>query len=149
MNFKFWQWKALLCVDFLQLGFGGGSSSSANQTTSTTTFDNHITAATDSSNVSMANSTVNGNVTMTDNGAVSAAFAAIQNMSQQATTLESNALGAVNANSTASTAAVQTANANALAAVNTAYSTAKDGEQKVMVAVGMVIVGIVAMRALK
>ena len=139
--------------------FGGGSSSDSSQKSSTETTDNSIVGAPDSSNASLSHS--DGNViNITDNGAVNDSFQAIQQVTSGATTLMSQALGTVSENSTAAVNAVNQSEANALNAVNAAntsalsavsdaYSTAKAGEQKVLVAAALAILGIVAIKVVK
>ncbi|MFZ6686408.1 hypothetical protein ACO0K0_01525 [Undibacterium sp. SXout11W] len=149
--------------------FGGGSDSQANQTSNTETTDNSVIGAPGSTNASFNHSNGNAfsvvnntttNNTTTDFGAVHDSFDAIKKITADATTLESHALGAVSSNSIASFAAINKASENALNAVNNenayalkavgdAYTTAKAGEQKVLVGVAVAILGIVAIKVMK
>ena len=132
----------------MPLYFGGGSSSSADQSTSTETTDNSTVAAPNSTSASLNHSSGN-TINITDNGAVGMAFDAVKQISQGAFTANSQALSTVTENSSAAIQQVAAADHNALAAVSDAYSTAKAGEQKVLVAAALAILGIVAIKVIK
>lgn len=87
-----------------------------------------------SSNVEANNSTV----TMVDNGAVNAAFGFANNVARDAFDLAS--ASQIDASKTMT---------DALHSVESAYADAKQGEQKILTAVGIAVVAMVAVRAVK
>jgi hypothetical protein len=147
------------------------SNSDSSQKQSTDTQDNRIAAATDSVNLGVSRSQVgNVNISTSDHGAVDSSFKfadstvgkafdfansitagaanTVAASGAQSTSIAKSAMQSVQdayANSTASVADAYKNTSDTLAA---AYTTAKAGEQKVMVAVGLVIVGIVALKAI-
>lgn len=110
------------------------SSSSAASSQATTNQDMRVVGGDGSSNVSATNSTI----TMTDNGAVHAAFGFAEHAMNDA--IESSTASAI---STANTAK------EAMDRVADAYSTAKAGEQKIFAGAALAIVGTVAVIAFK
>lgn len=102
--------------------------------TSTYNIDKRIASGADSVNVSADNSTV----TVTDRGAVNAAFGFASDAFKQA-------VGAIGDQASQAVSAVQASEQT----VADAYVTAKAGEQKVLVGVGIAIVGVVAIAALR
>lgn len=102
---------------------GGSSSSSSTANTTTQNYDLRVAGGNNSTNVSASNSTV----TLTDRGAVASAFG----FSRDAF---NSAVGGF---------------AKSVEQIQEAYSTAKAGEQKVLVAGGLIIMGIVAVAAVK
>jgi hypothetical protein len=172
--FKFW--KTFFCFAWMPLYLGGGSTSEANQAQTTDTQDNRIAAATDSANTNNSRGYVGGSVINSvtnntlDGGAISKSFdfakaisagaassIAASEGNAQATVISSldavksayqnNAVSVANAyqNSAANVAAAYQNTSDTLA---TAYSTAKAGEQKVLVYGALLIGGIVALKAL-
>ncbi len=120
---------------FFVLGLGGGGGSS--QTTQqqlTQNSDMRVVGGNSSTNVSAQNSTV----TVTDAGAVHQAFGF-------ASSVTSGALDAIKAND----AATQRQVSDALGQVASAWSDAKQGEQKILVGMGMIVVALVGVAALK
>lgn len=146
--FKFW--KTLLTYGFAPLYFGGGSSSDNSQKSTTETQDNSIVAAPDSTSLSLNRSSVNDiNIMTTDHGAVDGAFSFAKQVSANSTTLVQHALGSVQESEATALQAVQDTNKKALATVADAYTTAKAGEQKILVGAVVGLLGMVAIKVLK
>lgn len=126
------------------------SSSDASQTQTTDTQDNRISSAVGSVNLNTSRSSIGGDVTITttDQGTVSKAFEFANSIAVGAANTASASGARDMAITQSAMQAVKSAyqdNSDTLAA---AYTTAKAGEQKVMVGVGLIIVGIVALKAL-
>lgn len=102
---------------------GGSSSSSSSADTTTQNYDLRVVGGNNSTNVSANNS----QVTLVDAGAVQQAFGFSRDAFNAA-------VGGL---------------ASSVGAIQDAYSTAKAGEQKVLVAGGLIIMGIVAVAAVK
>jgi hypothetical protein len=119
------------------------SSSQANQTSTTTNTDLRVVGGPGSVNVSAQGSQVN--LALTDAGAVADSFGFA------ASSLK-GALDFATAADTSAATQVQSAMdivTGASARIADAYTTAKAGEQKVLVGVALAIVGVVAVQALK
>jgi hypothetical protein len=110
------------------------SSSSSSQSSATTTKDMRVAGGNASTNISADNS----KITVTDAGAIHDAFGFAAQVSQ-------NAFAGIAASDTATADQVK----QALAAVQDAWSQAKQGEQKILVGMGIIVVGVVAVAALK
>lgn len=110
------------------------SDSTSQTQANTTNIDKRISGGADSTIVSADNS----NVTVTDAGAVHASFGF-------ASDVFSKALDSITSTSQQSIDAAQKSEQT----VADAYTTAKAGEQKVLVGVGIAIVGVVAVAALR
>ncbi len=116
------------------MGGGGGSSSSTQQQTTQNT-DMRVVGGDSSTNVSAQ---AGANVTVTDTGTVHAAFGFANDVMK-------GAYDTVAQISSSTAQIVQQSEA----AVADAYSTAKAGEQKVLVGAALAIVGVVAFAAVK
>jgi hypothetical protein len=110
------------------------SSSSSSQASSTTTKDMRVAGGNSSTNISADNSSI----TVSDAGAIHDAFGFAAQVSQ-------NAFAGVAASDAATADQVK----QALASVQAAWSDAKQGEQKILVGLGVVVVAIVGVAALK
>jgi hypothetical protein len=110
------------------------SSSSSSQSSATTTKDMRVAGGNSSTNISADNSSI----TVSDAGAIHDAF---------------GFAAQVSANAFAGVAQADSATADqvkqALASVQQAWSDAKQGEQKILVAMGVIVVGLVATAAIK
>jgi hypothetical protein len=112
------------------------SSSDSSQTSNTTNTDMRIAGGDGSVNVSAQGSTIT--LALSDQGAIHEAFGF-------ATNTVNGALAEVSANDSSTQSQVTAA----LKSVSDAYSTSKAGEQKVLVGMGLIVVGLVAVTALK
>ena len=110
------------------------SASSTQANTTTTNIDKRVAAGDNSTIVSADNSTV----TLTDQGAVHDAFGFAQAAFDKT-------VQAIGDNTHETLSAVQQSEST----LADAYATAKAGEQKVLVAAGLLIVGVVAVAALR
>jgi hypothetical protein len=159
-----------LCCAWVPVFFDTNSSSSANQTQTTDTQDNRIAAAQDSVNLNNSRGVIGGNVTVisTDHGAVdgalkfanaagdtaakltdstvSKAFDFAGQVAHGAATENAAALGAVQASAQGALSAVQSAYQDESKTLSDAYTTAKAGEQKVLVAGVFAVLGLVAIK---
>lgn len=135
------------------------SSSDASQSQLQESQDNRISAATDSVNLVSSRSTIgNINISQTDHGAVKGALEfgsdALGQSYDFAAQISKNAANETAASGARSTAvaqsamdSVKSAYADTSATLADAYETAKAGEQKIMVAAGLAIVGLVAIKS--
>lgn len=126
------------------------SSSDSSQTQINETQDNRITGGTGSVNLSTSRSSVGGdvNISTTDFGSVDRSFSFAEQIAKGAANAAAASAASVQAMATDAMSSVKAAYGDSSDALADAYKTAKAGEQKVMVAVGMVIVGLVAIKAL-
>lgn len=124
------------------------SNSSADQTSTSEAADNRIAAAQDSVNLVLNRSSGNS-VTFTDMGAVSKAFDFAIKVSKDAASTQAASTDAIQKSSTSALAAVQQAYGDFSKKIDDAYVTSKAGEQKIMVAVGVVAVTLIAIKTLK
>lgn len=124
----------LLCVEFLTLNFSGGKSSSSSASTNTTnTTDKRLVV----DNGAVGISADNSSIVMGDYGAINSAFNfANDTFGKVADILQANT-AAVEHISATSTEAIQKSNAQAVAVTDT---------NRYLVAGGLAVVGIVAIR---
>jgi len=126
------------------------SSSDASQTSTSEAADNRIAAAQDSVNLVMNRATGNSiSVTTTDMGTVSKAFDFATQLAKNAASSQAATTDAIQKASTSALSAVQQAYSDFSSKLDDAYVTSKAGEQKVMVAVGVVAVALIAIKTLK
>lgn len=147
-------WKRLFCFAWMPLYFGGDSSSTSASTTNN--IDQRATGGNGSQNVSASGGAT---VNVTDAGAISQAFgfadSALKGAYTDVAASRSNtastagaAIAAVQNTSQQATQAITDAFSKSSAQVADAYSTAKAGENKILVAAGLVVVGIVAVKVM-
>lgn len=125
--------------------FGGGNSSSSTSNTQITQ-DNRIAAAQDSTNLANSGGTINGSVNLLDGGAITKSFDFANAIAEGAANTAAASIGANQATMTTAMQAVQSAYANENASLSDAYTNAKAGEQKIMVAGALLIGAIVAIK---
>jgi len=126
------------------------SDSDSSQTQINESQDNRITGGTGSVNLSTSRSSVGGdiNISTTDFGSVDRSFTFAEQIAKGAANTAAASAAAVQAMATDAMTSVKDAYGDSSETLADAYKTAKAGEQKVMVAVGMAIVGVVAIKAL-
>lgn len=124
------------------------SQSSADQTSTSEAADNRIAAAQDSVNLVLNRATGN-NITFTDMGTVNKAFDFVTVLAKNAANTQAASTDAIQKASTSALTAVQQAYGDFSNKLDDAYVTSKAGEQKVMVAVGVIAVTLIAMKTLK
>lgn len=126
------------------------SASDSSQTQVNESQDNRITGGTGSVNLVTSRSSVGGNVNIstTDFNSVGRSFDFAEAIAKGAANAAAASAGQVQAIATDAMKSVQAAYGDSSETLADAYKTSKAGEQKVMVAVGMAIVGVVALKAL-
>lgn len=126
------------------------SSSDSSQKQIQESQDNRVSGGTGSVNLVTSRSSIGGNVNIktTDFGAVTKAFDFASVIAQGAANESAASGAAVQQIATSAMQSVRQAYEGSAGEVAAAYQTAKSGEQKVMVGVGLAILGIVAMKAL-
>ncbi|MFZ4878440.1 hypothetical protein ACL9RI_25420 [Janthinobacterium sp. Mn2066] len=126
------------------------SDSDSSQTQINESQDNRITGGTGSVNLVTSRSSVGGNVNIstTDFGSVGRSFDFAEAIAKGAANTAAASAAQVQAVATDAMKSVQAAYGDSNETLADAYKTSKAGEQKVMVAVGMAIVGVVALKAL-
>ncbi|WP_454774889.1 hypothetical protein [Janthinobacterium tructae] len=126
------------------------SKSDSSQTQTQESQDNRITGGTGSVNLSTSRSSVGGdiNISTTDFGSVDRSFTFAEQIAKGAANAAAASAASVQAMATDAMSSVKAAYGDSSDTLADAYKTAKAGEQKVMVAVGMAIVGVVAIKAL-
>lgn len=126
------------------------SDSDSSQTQIQETQDNRISGGNGSVNLVTSRSSVGGNVNIstTDFGAVSKSFDFAQAIATGAANTAAASANQVTAIAKDAMASVKDAYGDSNESLAAAYETAKAGEQKVMVAVGLAIVGVVAIKAM-
>jgi len=126
------------------------SKSDSSQTQTQESQDNRITGGAGSVNLSTSRSSVGGdiNISTTDFGSVDRSFAFAEQIAKGAANTAAASAASVQALAKDAMSSVKEAYGDSSEKIGAAYETAKAGEQKVMVAVGLVIVGIVAVKAL-
>lgn len=125
------------------------SSSSSSSTTTTQNFDKRIATAPSSVAVSGDNSTASLTVYSTDAGSVHDSFGFASGALKDAVDFVQNTLNKANDQVSAAIGQTLDVVTKSEAHVADAYATAKAGEQKILVGVGLVIAGIVAVAALR
>lgn len=126
------------------------SSSDSSQSQTQESQDNRITAGTGSVSLVASRSSVGGdvNLTTTDFGTVSKAFDFANGIAKGAASEAAASSAQVAQTAQSALQSVKSAYANSNDTIAAAYETAKAGEQKVMVAAALAVVGIVAVKVM-
>jgi uncharacterized beta-barrel protein YwiB (DUF1934 family) len=127
------------------MGLFGGGNSSSSTSNETQNIDQKIQTAAGSTGVSASGNSV---VTMLDGGAVGKAFDFAANIAQGAAQEATASSASIQSMATSAMQSVQSAYKDTTGTVAAAYETAKAGEQKIMVAVAMSILAIVAIKVM-
>lgn len=151
MNICKFLWKQFICCAYATSYWGNGDQqqSQANQESSSENQDNRISGGNGSINLSTNRSDISGvTITTIDAGAVGGAFDFARDVATGAANTAAASSSANLAVTKSAMQAVQDAYAGSTEKIASAYTEGKAGEQKIMVAAGLLIVGVVAMKAL-